>query len=239
MAMGKAVSEPLYKKVYNTVVQRIADAQYLPGSMLPSEFDLAAELNVSQGTARKALIALEQNRIVERRQGKGTFVTLRTPENSLFHFFRLRSADGSQVAPQLLSETVSARAARQIEKKALFGHPDRVYQISRIRSFNDKPLCHESIVVPTELFPGLMDRGQLTNALYVLYQQSYSCIIVSAEEHLAATTLEDPIATQLSQKVGAPAIVAHRKAFDLRERVVELRTSIFLTDKVSYFVDLN
>ena len=82
------MSEPLYMKVFNTVVQRIVDGSYVPGSMLPSEFDLAGELEVSQGTARKALIELEQKGIVQRRQGKGTFVTLRTPENSLFHFWQ-------------------------------------------------------------------------------------------------------------------------------------------------------
>jgi len=41
------VNQPLYKQVTDTVIQRIVDAQYPPGSILPSEFELAAEMNVS------------------------------------------------------------------------------------------------------------------------------------------------------------------------------------------------
>lgn len=233
------MTEPLYRSVYNTIVKRIADADYVPGSMLPSEFDLAAELSVSQGTARKALIELEQKGIVQRRQGKGTFVTLRTPENSLFHFFSLRDKNGDQVAPQLQTETVIIRAVRKDERALLHDQPDKVFEITRVRTFDGKPLCHEKTVVPAPLFPGLKDRSPLPNALYVLFQQAYSCIIISAEENLKAATLDATLASQLDVAPGTPAIVAQRRAFDLKERLVELRTSTFLTESTSYFVDLN
>lgn len=233
------MTEPLYRKVYNTIVQRIADSVYVPGSMLPSEFDIAAELSVSQGTARKALVELEQKGIVQRRQGKGTFVTLRTPENYLFHFFSLRNSDGTQVVPELKTETVVARSARRAEKEALFGNPDKVFEITRVRTANGISLCHEKSIVPADLFPGLKDRSPLPNALYVLFQQAYSCIIISAEENLAAELLADPIATELKRPAGTPVIVARRRAIDLRDRVVELRTSTLLTEANSYFVDLN
>lgn len=236
--MEGRVSEPLYIKVFNTVVQRIVDGSYVPGSMLPSEFDLARALDVSQGTARKAFIELEQKGIVQRRQGKGTFVTLRTPENSLFHFFRLRDQDGNQVAPELKEESIVLRNARKDEKSVLFSRPEKVYEINRIRSFKGVPLCHEQSVVPANLFPGLKDRGDLPNALYVLFQHAYSCIIISAQENLVAEILPDELAQALEQKAGTPAIVARRRARDLLDRVVELRTSRYLTSATSYFVDL-
>ncbi len=233
------MSDPLYKKVHDTIVQRIAAAQYVPGSMLPSEIDFAAELSVSQGTVRKALIELEQKGIVQRRQGKGTFVTLRTPENSLFRFFSVRTADDQQVAPKLKNQSVSLRSARAYEKKTLFGNPDKVLEINRIRTFNGKPLCHEISIVSSSLFPGLRDRSPLPNELYVLYQQAYSCIIISAEENLKADILEATIASELEKPVGTPVIVASRKAYDLLDRVVELREMTILTDEVTYSVKLD
>lgn len=232
------MTEPLYKQVFDTMIRRIADGEYLPGSMLPSEFDLADDLNVSQGTARKALMALEHKGIVQRRQGKGTFVTVRTPENSLFHFFRLRTPDGKQVAPQLLLSEVKSRASRKDERALLYGAPKKVFEINRVRTFNDQPLCHEQSIVPVELFPGLQERKPLPNALYVLFQQAYSCVVISAEEHLTAGLLSDPIASLLQQKSGTPVIVAHRRARDLLERVVELRTTTLLTTESSYNIDL-
>ena len=232
------MTEPLYKQVINALIQRIANGEYLPGSMLPSESDLAGDLNVSQGTARKALMELEQKGILQRSQGKGTFVTVRTPENSLFHFFRLRTSDGQQVAPELLSSSVKVRASTKEEKSLLFNAPKKVYEISRIRTFNDKPLCHELSIIPVELFPGLDERNPLPNALYVMFQQAYSCVVISAEEHLTANQLTDPIASLLHQDAGTPVIVAQRRARDLLERVVELRTTTILTNGTSYNIDL-
>jgi len=232
------VNQPLYKQVTDTVIQRIVDAQYPPGSILPSEFELAAEMNVSQGTARKALIELEKSGIVERRQGKGTFVTLRTPENSLFHFFRLRTKDGDQVVPRKMQEMIKTRKAQAIEKRLLHGNPDRVFEITRIRTFQDKIVCQEISIVAEDRFPGLKERAPLPNTLYVLFQQAYSCIIISASEKLTAGILKNPLASQMKQAEGTPVIVAHREAFDLQNRCIELRRSTYLTSDTCYSVDL-
>lgn len=231
--------EPLYQTVYKEIIQRISDGRYLPGTMLPSEFDLGEELGVSQGTARKALSELENKRIVERRQGRGTFVALQTPENSLFHFFRIRDSDGEQVVPSLDTESVVQRPATDAEKEALFGDPESVFEIARTRSFRGKPLCYEVSIVPAWLFPGLPERAPLPNALYVLFQQSYSCVIMSAEDNLSASALGKEIAGKLGVSADRPSIISHRKAYDLLGRVVELRTSFILTDQVTYSVSMN
>lgn len=81
--------QPLYKQVYAVLVRRIADSEWQPGDSLPSEQVLALELGVSQGTVRKALDALAGEKLVQRRQGKGTFVAEHTQEHALFRFFAL------------------------------------------------------------------------------------------------------------------------------------------------------
>lgn len=230
------MEKPLYRVVSNTIISRIVEGVYAPGAMLPSEIDLGAELGVSQGTARKALIDLEQKGIIERRQGRGTFVTLRTPESSLFHFFRLRDANGDQIVPELEQATVARRASTDEERKTLHGAPDDVFEIVRVRSLRGKPLCHETCVVPVALFPGLQDRAPLPNTLYVLFQQAYSCVIISAEENLQAGLLGADFAGPLRSDPATPVITARRKAFDILNRVVELRTTRFLTNENSYFV---
>jgi len=230
---------PLYKQVTDTVIERIAQSQYPPGSMLPSEFDLATELSVSQGTARKALAELEQSGIVERRQGKGTFVTLRTPENSLFSFFKLRTPDNKQTTPEKRSESVTSRKATAREKRLLHGAPERVFEITRIRSFQGKILCQEISVVSQDRFPGLKERAPLPNTLYVLFQQAYATIIISASEQLRASTLSDELAAEMEQPNGTPVIIADRQARDLRDHIVELRQSTYLTSDTFYLAELS
>lgn len=233
------MNEPLYKSVYNIIVKRIADGDYAPGSMLPSEIDLGVDLEVSQGTARKALIELELKGIIQRRQGRGTFVTLRTPENSLFHFFPLRTKAGEQVVPKLESEEVTLRKATPGETKSLHGAPKKVFEINRIRSFEGRTLCQEVSVVPEILFPGLIERSPLPNALYVLYQQAYSCVIISATENLKAGLLGVKLAAIAGLEPMTPIIIAERRAYDLQERLVELRTSQIITDSNTYIVQMD
>lgn len=235
----KPDSQKLYRKVFDTIIDRIVSGAYGPGSMLPSEFDLGADLGVSQGTARKALMELEQKGIIERRQGKGSFVTQRTPESALFHFFRLRDAEGGQVVPELSGETVRRRKSTARERKQLFGNPAHVFEIERTRNWRGKPLCHEISAVPADLFPGLADRSPLPNTLYVLFQQAYACAVIAAEDELKAGALGERLAGMFELPAETPVLVGIRKSFDLLDRVVELRQSVYLTGDASYMVRMD
>lgn len=206
--------------------------------MIPSEPDLGAELGVSQGTARKALIDLERRGIVRRRQGVGTFVTARTPESALFHFFRLRNPDGSHAVPSLEEENVRRRRSLKGEREMLFGAPEHIFEIVRVRSVGGKRLVHEISVVPAALFPGLSERTPLPNTLYVLYQHAYSIAIVHANERIRAVAGKPQVCACLRVAAGRPLLRVDRMATDLSNRTVELRTSHFVTEEHCYAVAL-
>jgi GntR family transcriptional regulator len=72
---------PLHLQVQEYLLDLMADGTYQPGEQLPSEVDLAAELGVSRPTLREALLHLEQEGLVVRRHGVGTFVA---PEQESF-----------------------------------------------------------------------------------------------------------------------------------------------------------
>lgn len=229
---------PLYQAVIDNVVERIANGTLLPGAMLPSESQLGADLGVSQGTARKALIELEARGLVQRRQGRGTFVTVRTPDTSMFNFFRLRRPDGTLDSPKLENETVKTRAATPHETERLFGAPEEVVEIVRVRSLSGRNATHEMLVISSTLFPGLKERAPLPNAIYVLYQQAYSVIVLRAEEQLRIGSASVEVADALGLAKGAAVLEVKREAIDFLDRVVELRTVQCITDDYRYFISL-
>lgn len=65
---------PKYLKIRFDIVDKIRKGQYRVGDMLPSEEAWAKEYSVSRVTIAKALEALVQNNVIERVQGKGTFL---------------------------------------------------------------------------------------------------------------------------------------------------------------------
>ncbi|MDO5606418.1 MAG: GntR family transcriptional regulator [Paracoccus sp. (in: a-proteobacteria)] len=233
------MAPPLYQTVIDTVVARIASGELLPGGMLPSETQLAAETGVSQGTARKALMILEQHGIVRREQGRGTFVTARTPESSLFNFFRLRQPNGTIIRPELIDENIITRPATEVERKTLHGAPQTVIEINRVRSLQGIPSTIERSVIPADLFAGIERRAPLPTALYVLYQQAYGCIVLRADEMILATSANSQEASTLMLPEGAPLLRVERLAHDILDRPIERRESLYRTDSMGYMVTLD
>jgi len=232
------MAPPLYKIVFDKIIARITSGELKPGAMLPSEVDLAKEMGVSQGTARKALVELELRGLVHRKQGKGTFVTIHTPESSLFHFFRLRKLDGTREQPLLVSESVSKRPATAEEKELLPRKPDVVYVVERVRSLSGMNVIFEKSVVPRWLFPDLPSHTPLPNTLYVYYQQAYSCVIMRAEEGIRTKPADDRTAEALGIPAGTCVLDVVRHSIDLQNRIVEIRSSAYLTEHHKYGVTL-
>src|SRR6201996_6326353 len=162
---------PLYRQVYDIVVRRVAEGNWRPGEALPSEQSLARELGVSQGTMRKALDSLTAEKVLERRQGKGTFIAENTQERTLFRFFRMARPGGKRLKPERAGETVKIRVSRATERARLdLDRGERVVQITRIRHIEGRPALHELIVLPAQMFPGIENKPSLPNTLYSLYQ---------------------------------------------------------------------
>jgi len=74
----------LSEKTADLLYERIVEEQrYAPGSKLPNENDLSAELQVSRTTLREAISFLVMQGVLEIRRGKGTFVSEQLPASGL------------------------------------------------------------------------------------------------------------------------------------------------------------
>lgn len=66
---------PKYLQIANFIRDQILRGDLRPGDEVPSERALVTQWNVSRPTAARALDALRQQGLVEKRQGSGTYVT--------------------------------------------------------------------------------------------------------------------------------------------------------------------
>jgi GntR family transcriptional regulator len=230
---------PLYRQVYDIVVRRVANGDWRPGEALPSEQNLARELGVSQGTMRKVLNELTAEKLLERRQGKGTYLAENTQERALFRFFRMARPGGKRLTPERADELIKVRVSRPPEREKLdLGRADRVVEITRTRLIDAVPAVREVIILPANLFPGIEKRVTLPNTLYSLYQTEYSINIVAAHEELQAelATAEDQRVLQVP--AGSPMLVIDRIAMSLQDRKVEWRRSRVRSGDLVYSVTL-
>jgi len=83
-------TKPLYQVVEDHIRELIDGGTLVPGDLIPSEPQLAKQLDVSQGTVKKAIDNLVWERRLFRHQGKGTYVSNIDFNNSLPESIRRR-----------------------------------------------------------------------------------------------------------------------------------------------------
>jgi GntR family transcriptional regulator len=233
--------KPLYLQVKDLMVKRLATGAWRPGEALPSEFGLAAEFKVSQGTVRKALDELAAQNLVVRQQGKGTFVAQHTAQRALFHFFHLVADDGARALPD--ARTVSLRKAQADRAEAArlgLKRGTAVFRLVRLRALGDQVAIFERIVLPGALFPGFADRlpVDVPNELYRYYEENYGVTVARAVENLKAVPARTEEARPLGLKAGAPLLEIDRVAYTVDGRAVEWRRSRCDTARHHYISEI-
>ena len=72
--MGSKKAVPAYQRIKNAILANIHSGKWQAGAAISTEMALAAEFGVSRMTVNRALKELSAERVLERRQGSGTFV---------------------------------------------------------------------------------------------------------------------------------------------------------------------
>lgn len=230
---------PRYARVRAELVQRLSMGEWAPGTALPSEMALAAELGVSHGTARKAIDSLVADGALMRIQGKGTFVAEQTAELANFRFLRITDRDGQRVIPELIRWSAATASADAEVARALSIEPGaQLHRILRTRAIGGIPAILEIIRIPDAIMPGLSHATDLPNALYPYYQSAHGVTVLRTDDHLTAVAAETAAASALSVAPGTPLLRSERVAYDLTDRAVEHRVSHFITDHHRFSVRL-
>lgn len=117
------------KYAYTTIIDRIRDmirnGELAPGDRLPPERKLAETLGVSRNSLRQAFQALAERKIIESRQGDGTYL-LTSPDafsqsEALFNSINAQSGFIRDIFEfrYLMEPQIAALAASRIEPEAL------------------------------------------------------------------------------------------------------------------------
>lgn len=128
---------PKYVQIQNYILQKIESGEYAAGDKIPSETELARQFDVSRLTVNTAVKELANSGIVERVQGKGTFVRF-VPGQSFAS--PMAFSGGIKIAPfehsnnkphRLLEHGVIKADAALCQKLGLTAENPYVYKIVR------------------------------------------------------------------------------------------------------------
>lgn len=227
-------SKPLYLIVRDTLVERITTGVWAPGMMLPNEGQIAQELGVSLGTVRRALALLDQEHLIHRRQGFGTFVSdfSLTP----VHFSNICDGKGAHVEGSIKTKSVDVLSAGDGQRKTLrLGRDELVIRVDRICSYEGIPFLTEVSILPSRLF-GMLPADLGTYQLSSLAQTNR--IILGRAIETVGPVLADPVAcADLHIDEGTPLLLLDRVAFSADGVPLEWRIGKCRIDRVRYRVE--
>jgi GntR family transcriptional regulator len=214
---------PLYLQLRDALAERIATGDWKPGDAIPNESNLAREFGVSAGTMRKALDLMEAERLLTRRQGRGTFVNDQTSDKLALRFTNLRAANGRLPEGEIKVTQVAEDAAGQEECRRLQLEPrERVYRVERAWVHAGNPIMLARAIVPAARFPGLETATEAARHLTGLAQR-YGVLLGKAEERLSIGRAEHAVAGALRIAPGTPVMVLDRVVYELDGHPIEWR----------------
>lgn len=232
---------PLYKEVKRLLTQSLAAGEWQPGVALPSETRLGERYSVSIGTVRKAMDELVAERILVRRQGRGTFVAGHSARRTLFHFFHIVPADGGREQPQTeLLSFERAKADAGSAGRLNIARGAALFRIRNLLRLRGTPVVLDEIILPAERFPRLSEKmlRERDSTIYQLYQERYGINVVRSAERLSAVLADRASAKLLGVPAGSPLLRIKRTALTYHNVPVELRTSLVNSAEHEYFSDL-
>lgn len=241
MAQASPTFSPLYRQIKSLIIEGLQSGEWRPGEAIPSETELALRFNVSQGTVRKAVDEMAAEKLLVRKQGKGTFVASHSDPRALYRFLRLIPLNGPITTPA--SEPIEcwkARAGQEAARVLAIEQGAPIIIVRRLLKFAGKPLVVDELYLPGELFNGLTLEVLRSHegSLYGLFEETFGVRMVRAEERLRAVSADRHSADMLGVAEGSPLLSVERVAFTYGDKPVEWRKGLYSTAEHCYLNEL-
>ena len=171
--MTKLVGVPLYIQIRESLRKAIQDGDYTPGNPIPPENVLAETYHVSRMTVRHAIDGLQDEGLVYRRQGTGTFVTHhRIPHDysRLISSFDMVQQAGLEPGTRTLCLEIQP-AKEHVAQRLSLAPGDSVVCFERLRLASGQPVAIVCSYVPQKLCPPtILDDIPNHNSLFELLE---------------------------------------------------------------------
>ncbi|HET7794877.1 MAG TPA: GntR family transcriptional regulator [Rhizobacter sp.] len=203
---------PLYAQIKEILRARILDGSYQPHQQMPSESEMMAAFEVSRITVRQALNDLQNEGLIFRIHGKGTFVSKPKAFQDLGRlqgFGEAMRQMGYETFARVLSvKTVTPSA--QVAEKLQLPKRARVTELQRVRFLNREPISLDVTYVPTAIGQRLAKEDLAARDVFVILENDYGLALGHAELQIGSTLADESLAAQLKVEEGSPVLFIER-----------------------------
>ncbi len=234
--MRKQYQTPRYLIVIEEIRKKINNGELEPGEQLPSEAELAKELGISRNTLREALRILEEENIIIRKHGVGTFVN-RKPIfqggiEELFSITELIEREGKKPGTEILFTGYVEPLHEDITELEL-KEDEQVFLVKRVRTADETPLVYCIDKVPASILPeGYKLREEsIFNSL-----KEAGVVINHAKSQIKTIAYHEEISHIMNCDKHIPLLVLRQVHFDEENHPVLYSINYFRSDQITFNV---
>lgn len=227
----------LYLQVIEKIKKDIEDEVYTEKEKLPSEFELSKQLGVSRATLREALRILEEENVIIRRHGVGTFINAKPMFSSgieqLTSVTDMIAKGGMKPGTIFLSSTTQ-NPSEEAQRVFKCEKDDSLVMFERLRTANEEPVvyCLDKILEKHLPHNFSHQEESLFNIL-----ESYSSIKVTyAVSHIEPIGYHDKISPLLQCDPETALLVLKQMHYDENDRPILYSLNYFKSNKFSFHV---
>ncbi|MGB9903263.1 MAG: GntR family transcriptional regulator [Desulfotomaculales bacterium] len=204
---------------------------------IPSERELMEKYAVSRSTVRQAISSLVQEGFLEKKHGRGTFVTHRPVEEWLGYistYNEIIENMGMKPSTRLLSH---GRGKEPGEIAGILG-VDEFYAIERLRFADNIPIAVEKQYYPLEIGLRLAEFDLNTAVLYEILEVSLGLKLWEAEQMIscAPATKEEAACLEIPEQ--SCVLTMERVIYDPEGNPLEFLKGVFRSDMYAFRIKL-
>lgn len=238
--IDRASPAPLHFQLADVLERRILGGALAPGAQLPPEPRLGEALGLSRTTVRQALARLEQEGLIVRRKGRGTFVAAARRRSWLLQstdgFFQDEvERDGRAVSSTVLKRAVEPLPAWACEALELPPGAQGL-TIERLRSVDGHVALYVVNHLPEELAESILAMEDGSASLYAQLRATHGLEVAGGRRTLEAVTAGERLGALLGVEASAPLAFVESVSWDRDRRPFDCYRAWLRTDRMK--VDL-
>ena len=224
---------PLYNQIRLILLDEIRRGVWTAGEKLPTEAALAQRFGTSVGTVRRAVSGLEDEGIITRKEGSGTFVRSHRETGSWNQFHLFTDLDGKPrgsrkelvsiktvVAPDFVADAmkIAQKTPLLLMVRKLWGTIDGREKLITV---------DESYLLPerfAELTSEYFEQHFLADdSLYKFYDREFGVVIIRQKCKVKFERVRAETAERLGIEKHAEVLRTERLSFDITRQAIEYR----------------
>ncbi|KUP07174.1 GntR family transcriptional regulator [Bacillus coahuilensis p1.1.43] len=227
----------LYLQVIDRLKKDIETGVYKEKSKLPSEFELSKQLGVSRATLREALRILEEENVIVRRHGVGTFVNVKPlftsgieQLNSVSNMIRQAGMEPGTI---FLNSSTATASEEDINKFSI-QEDEKVLMIERVRTANGEPVVYCVDKIPMDCAPANLSHAD--GSIFNLIENEGKHSISYAVAHIEPFGYHEKISPILECEPETALLILKQMHYDEYDRPILYSVNYFRADKFSFHV---